>query len=351
MRRIIIVSGALLALVPASCRDLSGPARVPTPAPMGFVLPLVGTLNHDFYLVNYVDLRPGTGVLDFACGLKSYDGHTGVDLTLPSFRSMDEGVDIVAAAPGRVTYVRDGLFDRNTAWGPGGLGNHVVIQHRDGFESLYGHMANGSVAVQPGQMVQAGTRLGRVGSSGTSDMPHLHVEFRWQGVPFEAHAGACATGTDHWADALPYQDDFAVIALGTTRQTITPELVRDPPEEAVVFSTAEPQLSAWVHLFNVRAGTALEFRIHDPQGELVWSQARTQPEFRSMGWWWVWHAVAGEFTEPGTWRVDFLHDGEVAASRIFQLETPAAGAVQVPATAPAAPRGSGVSWVGGRPNE
>jgi murein DD-endopeptidase MepM/ murein hydrolase activator NlpD len=347
MRRLMTVSGALLALVPVACRDLSGPTRTPAPAPMAFVLPLVGTLNQDFYLVNYVDLRPGTGVLDFGCGLKSYDGHTGVDLTLPSFRRMDEGVDVVAAAAGRVTYVQDGLFDRNTAWVPGGLGNHVVIQHRDGFESLYGHMANGSVAVQPGQSVQVGTRLGRVGSSGTSDMPHLHVEFRWQGVPFEAHSGVCAAGADHWADALPYQDEFAVIALGTTRQTVTPELVRDPPEEATVFSTAEPQLSAWVHLFNVRAGAALQFRIHDPQGELVWSLARTQPEFRSMGWWWIWHAVAGEMTEPGTWRVDFLYDGEVAASRTFLLEAAAAGPLPEPAAGPPARRGSAESWLGG----
>ena len=61
-----------------------------------------------------------------------------------------------------------------------GYGNLVVIGHRLGMTSWYGHLS--SIAVRPGTCVVAGVPIGRVGSTGFSTGPHLHFELRLHGA-------------------------------------------------------------------------------------------------------------------------------------------------------------------------
>lgn len=64
---------------------------------------------------------------------------------------------------------------------PSGFGNSVTLLHNiDGkpYVTLYAHMANGSIKVKKGQKVQAGTPLGKMGSTGTSTGKHLHWELQ-----------------------------------------------------------------------------------------------------------------------------------------------------------------------------
>ena len=64
---------------------------------------------------------------------------------------------------------------------PNGFGNNVVIRHKikgDWYVTLYAHMANGSVKVKKGQKVEAGTPLGKMGSTGISTGKHLHWELQ-----------------------------------------------------------------------------------------------------------------------------------------------------------------------------
>src|SRR5690606_17788813 len=55
-----------------------------------------------------------------------------------------------------------------------GYGNHVIIRHGYGYETLYGHMAK--VKVKQGQTVKRGEVIGYVGSTGKSTGPHCHYE-------------------------------------------------------------------------------------------------------------------------------------------------------------------------------
>lgn len=91
--------------------------------------------------------------------------HTGLDYPAAS------GTPVVAAASGRVTFA---------GWSLGGWGRLVTISHPGRTRTLYAHLSR--VGVRVGQRVQAGSRIGRVGSSGQSTGPHLHFEVRLRGA-------------------------------------------------------------------------------------------------------------------------------------------------------------------------
>jgi murein DD-endopeptidase MepM/ murein hydrolase activator NlpD len=71
------------------------------------------------------------------------------------------------------------------------LGNHVVLRG-DGVFAAFAHFAPGSVAVKAGQRVRAGDLLGRVGHTGNSTMPHLHVQLMDSDDPLSAKGVPCA---------------------------------------------------------------------------------------------------------------------------------------------------------------
>ena len=90
--------------------------------------------------------------------------HAGLDFAAP------QGTPIYATANGTV----------ETAGNTGnGYGNHVVINHGYGYQTLYGHMFR--VKVREGQKVKRGEIIGWVGSTGKSTGPHCHYEVRRNG--------------------------------------------------------------------------------------------------------------------------------------------------------------------------
>lgn len=92
--------------------------------------------------------------------------HNGLDIAGGSIY----GKPIVAARAGTVI---------DAGWNSGGYGNYVMINHGDGFITIYGHMS--SVAASNGQSVSAGQVIGYVGNTGRSTGPHLHFEVRLNG--------------------------------------------------------------------------------------------------------------------------------------------------------------------------
>lgn len=84
------------------------------------------------------------------------------------------------------------------------LGNYLLIEGEPGV-ALYAHLRKGSVLAQQGQLVQAGERLGCVGNSGNSTMPHLHFHVMDRANPWEAEGVYCdfTTGEPGAAPIVP----------------------------------------------------------------------------------------------------------------------------------------------------
>lgn len=328
--------------VTAAAGDVSASATVQVVQPLGLQWPLPGVENQDYILLNYVDHGGPGDIEDYHCGLKSYDGHQGIDIALKSFAQMDTGVAILAAAAGVVAEVHDGEFDRNTSWdNGGGFANHVALQHDGGWYTYYGHMRKNSVAVALGDAVQAGDTLGLVGSSGTSDLPHLHLEMRQgQTTVVDPYTGDCGPTMSHWADQPVYQDDFRLLDAGTTIQTMDLTLAKQPPPPADTIPTTADRVYAWVELHNVPRGSSSSFRFIAPGGSTFATVTINHDTFYSLSWWWAWHGVQGEMT-AGTWQVEYANNGQTLATTSFVL-------VNASAPAPAARTpGAPVSGHGG----
>lgn len=86
---------------------------------------------------------------------------------------MHTGMDFNAAIGTPIYATGDGVVERADAEASG-YGNHVVINHGFGYETLYGHMSK--IMVSPGQQVKRGEVIGLVGNTGTSSGPHVHYE-------------------------------------------------------------------------------------------------------------------------------------------------------------------------------
>lgn len=90
----------------------------------------------------------------------------------PRWGRMHKGIDI-ARPSNRTIKAADNGVVVSAGWG-GGYGNKIVIDHQNGFRTLYGHMS--SLKVKVGQTVSKGTSIGVMGATGDATGVHLHFE-------------------------------------------------------------------------------------------------------------------------------------------------------------------------------
>lgn len=268
-------------------------ALILTVAPAGMAgafdlgFPVECVLGESCFIQNYFDHDTGPAVQDFTCGPLSYDGHDGTDIRLPTTAWMEAGVAIHPAAPGRIKGVRDGMPDipsdapKAPALNGRDCGNGVVIDHGGGWETQYCHMKFGSVTVKAGDQVGRKTVLGKIGLSGNTVFPHLHLAVRRNGKeldPFSPDApNTCGAtpdpATDLWEDPIRY-DSFGFLDAGITDAAPDYAAVKDGLPPRLEFSPDAPALVIWAFFFGAQAGDILTMRLVGPE-ETVVDQAVT----------------------------------------------------------------------------
>lgn len=305
----LAVGGAAALALALALSSLAAPAVADAP-PIALELPVACDMDRVCSIQKYVDHDPGPGRMDYACGRLSLDGDTGTDFRVPNYLTMNRGVAVVAAAPGKVRAARDGMadvsvteLDRDAIRGRE-AGNGVVIDHGNGFETQYSHLRRGSIAVAPGQSVETGDTLGLIGLSGNTEFPHVEFAVRHQGRPVDPFVGlgaftACGDSRQPlWSSAalarVPYRatvllsagfaaepPDARAARLGRYGQPLPADA------EALVF---------WVDVSGTLAGDEESIRIEGPGGRTLVERDRQLDDSNIS-----WFSFSGLRRPPAGW--------------------------------------------------
>lgn len=158
----VMVPGGRRELVPISyaaiTRDAEGRLVSGWDGPGACLLDSVGIYGNGFFI--------WPSAVHYLTGNNFGPGHNGVDLGAGS------GSQLFAADSGTVVYA---------GWMNGGYGNFVVIDHGNGYTTLYEHLDK--VHVSCGENIFQGSVIGLAGSTGNSTGPHLHFEIRYANMP------------------------------------------------------------------------------------------------------------------------------------------------------------------------
>lgn len=293
-------------------------------------LPIACVPGRDCFIQSLPDDDPGPGAKDYACGGRTYDKHDGTDIRIPSMARQREGVNVLAAAAGTVLRVRDGVADvsiRQAAFTPGqDCGNGLVIDHGGGWETQYCHMARGSLAVKPGQSVAAGTVLGRVGLSGNTEFPHVHLTVRENGKAVDPFAygaapGQCRGGRSLWA-ATPAYKRGEVIVAGFAAGPVSMAQAQEMGAAQQPRPGRATPLVAFVQAIGLEAGDVQRLVLKGPDGQVLVDN-RAEPLDRAKAQTII---IAGRGARPAGWpagdyraRYSVARDGKEAIVREFGI--------------------------------
>ena len=256
------------------------------------------------------------------------------DFRLPSLRAQHAGVNVLAAASGRVLRVRDGVPDISVRDHEVGAvngrecGNGVVIDHGEGWSTQYCHMAQRSLLVKPGDKVEASQPLGRVGLSGMTEYPHLHFAVTFQGklvepFAFGASEGSCGGGRSLWQpslqSALAYKPR-AVLNVGFANGEVKMQAIEAGDVPA---PTLETPLVAYVRAIGTKAGDIQKLQVVTPDGRILVERS-TEPLNRDKAQVMM---FVGKKPPAGGWprgvyRATYTirHDNTVVLDRSFTIE-------------------------------
>jgi hypothetical protein len=286
-------------------------------------LPIGCRLGEDCFLQQYVDRDRGPGTADYACGAQTYDGHKGTDIRIRTTADAEKHVAVLAAAPGLVVGLRDGMRDHlvrskedRAAVADHQCGNGVRIDHGEGWHTQYCHLRQGSVRVKKGQQVAAGTKLGEVGYSGDAAFPHVHLQVTKNEIvvdPFLPDLTApCGGGKPLWSAstlaALAYRPGILLAAGFTDRAVTLKELEAGAPLAA---PSRHTPVVAYMWAINLQKGDVVAIEVRYGGKVVVVSSERLERNKAQL------MLFAGKKPPPGGWlegtytsSVEVIRDGK-----------------------------------------
>src|SRR4029453_7049859 len=235
------------------------------------------------FFQNYVDHDPSDKGRDYRWGGRSYDGHDGTDIRIRNLEIQRQGVEVLAAAPGRVVGGRNDMEDISVktvgkaAIAGKECGNGVVLEHEGGWRTQYCHMAKGSVRVKIGDQMTTGQPIGLVGLSGDTEFFHLPFTVRYRGKAVDPFAygaaeNSCGGGRSIWAASLGEQMQYRageIIDYGFAGIAPTMELIESGEIGKHPVTSASDALVPYVRTLALQAGDQQFPTVQGPSGAAV----------------------------------------------------------------------------------
>lgn len=264
-----------------------------------FSLPLDCTYGENCWVLNYADIGPeNDGIAkDSNCLARTYPGHKGIDFAVPDIASMRRGVDVLAAAAGTIERVRGDEEDRlrtdeeleEVKKARKECGNAVLIDHGDGWQSMYCHMKRGSLNVNIGDKVKKGQKIGEVGLTGLTQFPHLHFGLTHNNVVMDPFTGKpvteeCSTQNSEplWEPVgAPSYEPLKIVNMGFTfRPPDLADLDRNATPRTALRKDA-PALIFHGIILGAREGDRITLAINDPVEDIFAREVITQEKNRA----------------------------------------------------------------------
>ncbi len=261
---------------------------------------------------NYFDMDPGPEARDHTCGPLTYEGHKGIDIRVPTYVEMRQGVAVVAAAPGVVKGVRDSMpdislrdrSDPNEVKGRE-AGNGVVVDHGNGWVTQYSHLKRSSIVVVKGQRVMTGDKLGLIGLSGRTEFPHVHFSIRHNGkavdpyTGLEQGAGCGKSKRSLWSEAarqrLTYRAGGLLAAGFADTPPKLPELIKGGHRHSSL-AVNSPALLFWAVAWGLRGGDREQMQIVAPDGRVMAKSEKRVPKNKAR-----WYRFIGRKLKARGW--------------------------------------------------
>lgn len=280
-----------LSLFPASAQDIEAPK---------LTWPVDCELGETCWVARYMDRQPGPEKADYMCKAQTEDKHNGTDIVLRDLGVMKSGVDVRAAAAGRVLALRNGMPDiavtkeRRAQILQQGCGNVLIIGHGGGWQTQYCHLKKDSLLVKKGDRVIAGQPIAQVGLSGITEYPHLHFMVQRRKAknaiqyydPFDGgvlEQGCKAATNDEegslWSTPINHVGPVVmpplVADLRVTRQTLWQAQASEMPSDA-------PVLFIQARGFHTLTGDVWRFSLEGPSGTIKFAHDVKQTRQRQL---------------------------------------------------------------------
>ena len=307
-----------------------------------FSLPVDCDPGKDCWVQNLVDMDAGPERVDPFCGKVSFNTHKGTDFRVADVTDLRKGVDILAPADGRIVGLRDGVADRlvtnksDVAKIKGiECGNGVVIAHGDGWTTQLCHMARGSVNVKKGDKVRRGQVVGKMGLSGHTTFPHIHITVRrgkkiidpMSGLPQTARCQPRSSvklpEAALWDSDTQKKLARPMTALIKTGFAGAPVGSRDVLQSNIKPVSSSGPMVFFVQFINVRKGDRIDLSVDGPNGRFAQSKGKPIPGAKAN--WTVYAGKKGAVPKGATFtgNVRLIRDGEVVIEQsgvAFQLQ-------------------------------
>lgn len=336
MKNIVVLYSLILALL------LVNSTAAGAQNTLKFGLPIACTPEIDCWILNYVDLAGDKGVVkDPACQSRSYDDHKGTDIAIRSKAVMDQGVKVLASQDGTIERVRNGEPDRfPTAEDLEQIkkdrkecGNAVLIDHGNGWKTLYCHLKKDSLSVKVGDNVKKGDPIGEVGLSGFTEFPHVHFGIMNNNKILDPFTGL---DTTQGCPSLSNKTNESLwdmpVTMAYTRTSIydagfwsdVPVLAKIDLGEntASSLTTQTEALTFWMVFFGAIEGDAINMSILDPSGQVFAEKSITQDKTRARQFYFIGKKTGSSALMPGKYTgfAKLTRMGEEGKEEVFQIE-------------------------------
>lgn len=254
-------------------------------------IPIDCTINDDCWIQNLVDFDSGPNWQDPFCGRASFNKHKGTDFRLRYLSDLQRNVMALAMAPGTVLALRNDM-EENLVTGPNDVsavkgkecGNGALIAHKNGWTTQYCHLAKNSLMVKKGDKVKRSQPIGKIGLSGHTTFPHVHVTVRKGKTIIDPMTGLARTARcnkqkglnnktlwDAKAKARIHGASTALLGAGFSAAPVKSAQIL---EGQIKQPTGSGPLIFYANFINLQTGDRIDLIIKGPNGIYVASRGK-----------------------------------------------------------------------------